>query len=158
MGSDRSVLIADRLLLFHGGGDRPLWSPESPVSHPATAGEEALPYTVVCAPWPMRVALHPCCILTGVGLLTSPCGQSSSMEDERLETLGSSPGSPVSLPAAAGKKILPQFEHRCRRMVHGTPKAHSGQSCSFHDEHLETQDSSFREPMLHPVASAELRC
>ena len=64
----------------------------------------------------------------------------------------------MSLPAVAGENTLPPFEHHHRRMVHGTPKPHSEQSCSFHDEHLKTQGSNSESAMLHPVASAELRC
>lgn len=106
----------------------------------------------------MAVAPHPCCILTGIGPLKPPSEQSFSMQDARLEISGTSPGSPGSLPAAAGEKTLPHFEYRCRRMAYGTRETPCGQSCSFHDEHLEAHDSSSESAIVHPVASAEPRC
>ena len=90
----------------------------------------------------MGAALHPCCILAGVGPLKTPSEQSSPMQVERVETSGSSPESPVPLPVVAGEKTSTRFEHRCHRETHGIPEAPSAQSFSCHDGPLETQGSS----------------
>lgn len=65
--------------------------------------EEGKPYPGMSPSAPVRAALHPCLLLAGVG----PSEQTSPLQDERLETSGSSLRSPVLHPAAAMEKTLP---------------------------------------------------
>lgn len=137
--------------------------PQSPVPHPATAGEDVLP---LCELHHRQELLRTPADSSQARVRPSPPSeQGSQPQHERLETSGSGPGNRVPHPVVEGEWTSPHFEQHHRQEVHRTPagssqacrapKAPSGQTCSLHDGHPETQDSGPESPMRHPVTSAE---
>ena len=99
------------------GVQQPALEPKDSMLSPAAPGEEALPWCELHQCWRLPWRLP--CAHAGSSPMRAPSRpsskRSSPLQDERLETSGSRPGSPGPHPAVAGEKTLPEFGHHRRR-------------------------------------------
>ena len=99
------------------GVQQPALEPKDSMLSPAAPGEEALPWCELHQCWRLPWRLP--CAHAGSSPMRAlsrlPSKRSSPLQDERLETSGSRPGSPGPRPAVAGEKTLPEFGHHRRR-------------------------------------------